>query len=141
MIITKATLAHLITLRNTGQFDGMPSDLLKRNFLDTGFAFSALEGGTIYGAGGVLNMWPGVGTLWLAITDDFRKKPRQLLNVCDDMISKIQVNGKFVRLQMFVDAAVQRDIHFTETLGFTFEGKLVRHKPDGGDHLLYARIY
>lgn len=122
-------------------FTGENSDDNTRMVVENSIAFSALDGERVIGCGGVIRQWHGVGTLWLMASSEFKHHPRTILRIAFDMVEKIRVRGNFHRLQAYVAAEDSRHIRFMEALGFTFEGKLVKHTVDKRDHLLYAKTF
>jgi hypothetical protein len=142
MKLTTATVDHLDILRHEGLFPGCTRlDLLNR-YIMCGACFAMVDdNGNTLGAGGVFPLWPGVGIVWLAIKDELRRKPKIVLVTVKSMITAMQSAGSFHRFQMFVDPDTKRDIRFTEALGFTFEGRMVKHTHDQKDHLLYSLTF
>lgn len=122
-------------------FTGADSDDNTRAVVEKSTAFSAMDGDRVLGAGGVITQWPGVGTLWLMASSDFKKHPKVLLGITIEMVERIRERGHFHRLQAYVDPDDSRHIRFMEALGFTLEGRLVKHTVDQRDHLLYAKTF
>ena len=141
--VVPTTFAHLKQLQQMEGlfFTGIDDDKHAKNILENSTAFSMIEDGVVLGSGGILPQWPGVGQWWLMVGSGARRRPRALLRVCNDILERTRVKGRFHRFQVYVDPAEPRHIRFVEALGFTFEGRLVKHTVDGKDHLLYARTY
>src|SRR5512135_915288 len=114
-------------------------------FIDTlircGIGLAMVEGDKFMGCGGVIQKWPGVGELWLNVTEEMRKRPLILVRIVKDMVARMQMHGHYHRLQMQVAVDDERNIEFAKFLGFELEGIMRRNGPDRKDHALFAKIY
>jgi hypothetical protein len=122
-------------------FTGVDDDQHVELVLTNSVGFTVLEDEKILGCGGMIMQWPGVGLMWLMATKEFRRRPRTLLKISNDILQRIRSKLSIHRFQVYVDPAEPRHVRFVEALGFTFEGRMIQHTVDRKDHLLYARTY
>jgi RimJ/RimL family protein N-acetyltransferase len=122
-------------------FAGIDDSEYAKVVVEGSTAFSMVDGDQVLACGGVIRQWSGVGIWWLIVGQEAKKHPRRLLLVCIEMMEKVRAKGHFHRFQLYVNPDEPRHIRFAEALGFTFEGRMIKHTLDGKDHLLYARTY
>jgi hypothetical protein len=122
-------------------FTGVNDDKHVELVLTNSAGFTVMEEDKILGCGGMIMQWPGVGLMWLMATKDFKRRPRTLLRISEDILGRLRGKLNIHRFQVYVDPAEPRHIRFVEALGFTFEGRMLKHTIDRKDHLLYARTY
>ena len=93
--------------------------------------------GQIVGCGGVHNLWPGVGEVWMVLSPLAKKYPYIW------MATKKLLSGMaqgYVRLQAVVDSEYLEAMRFSERLGFRLEGQMLRYGPHGENSVLYALV-
>lgn len=122
-------------------FTGVNDEFSVRTMLENSRGFSMKCDGLVLAAGGVIMQWPGVGLLWMMVSSEIRKYPKLLLRESRNILELLRINGHIHRFQAYVDPSESRHIRFIEALGFTLEGRMIKHTMDGKDHLLYARTY
>ncbi len=124
-----------------GLFFTCGSDAEAQKVVEMSVGFSIMEDGEVLGCCGVIRMWQGVGTWWMMASEKLKARPKLLLSTAREVIELIAKNHKYHRFEVFMDPTKTRDIRFIDALGFTFEGRMVKHTIDQKDHLLYARTY
>mgnify|MGYP001301379494 CR=1 FL=1 len=87
--------------------------------------------------GGLHDLWPGVGDLWMTFSPLARKYPYILV-----VIKKILAGWMnwYWRIQGTSDATWPEAISFNEHFGAKREGVLRRYGPRGEDHIMYALV-
>lgn len=133
--------SHAKALQHMEGFFSGGDDVQIQKVIEMSVGFTLLEDGAVLGCCGVIKMWPGVGTWWMVIADDLRRRPKLLLKTAREVVELIAENHRFHRFEVFMDPEKTRHIRFVEALGFTFEGRMIQHTVDRRDHLLYARIF
>ncbi|HLG87054.1 MAG TPA: hypothetical protein VKZ79_07645 [Alphaproteobacteria bacterium] len=116
-------------------------DLVRRFAARPGFGFALLDSGYIVGAGGVMELWPGRGLVWMTpgIHAEWRHFRRALAHA-RRWLGALQASGRFRRLECTVDACDQAAYRWAHHLGFVLEARLRAYAPDGSDHFLLVRF-
>lgn len=91
-------------------------------------------------AGGIWDMWPGVGEAWVAATDLAKSYPMALARGVRKTLDFVETSKKYHRLQMTVDASPEL-LRWATWLGFVFEGRLRQYLSNKQDRYLFAKIY
>jgi len=140
--IVPVSLAHTKALqRMEGLFFTMGTEEQAKVVVEMSIGFSMVEGDKVLGCCGVIKMWHGVGTMWMMVSEELKKRPRLLLTTAREITMLIAVNHRFHRLELFMNPELKKHIRFIEALGFTFEGRMIKHTVDKKDHLLYAKTF
>jgi hypothetical protein len=106
--------------------------------LVVGAGFAMVDGETVLGCGGVIPRWTGCGEVWISISEELAARPLLLVRHTRKMIKLIRATAHFNRLDMHVPSGNVRLTHWAKSLGFTFEGTMLRYGMNGEDHDLYA---
>lgn len=140
--LTTLTKDHVEFFRHMeGTFFHGADEVALQEVIRGSVGFALLEDGSVMGCCGVIKMWKGVGTWWMMATEPLRDRPRLLLSTAREVVDLIAEHHHYHRFEVFMDPEKTRHIRFIEALGFTLEGRLVKHTVDGTDHLLYAKTY
>lgn len=90
---------------------------------------------------GIARQWEGVGQLWSVLDKDVQKTPIALTKTCLYLIDFYVNYFNLHRLSFTVRKDYHAGYRFAETLGFTSEGVMRKHFPDGEDAVSYGRIF
>lgn len=82
---------------------------------------------------GVVQLWPGVGECWLKPGPMFYHKRLALIRFLPVFIEAMMSNYGLHRIHAHV---APQHVRFSHLLGFTEEGTLVGHGPNGEDHIM-----
>jgi hypothetical protein len=104
-----------------------------------GQSFTAIEGGTILGVGGIKTLWPGVGEAWAVYPRDVATYGRQIYRVSRAALEHIESAHGYWRVQATARCDWYAAVRFLQALRFTIEGKMEKYGIDGSDHYLMAR--
>lgn len=85
-------------------------------------------------------MWDGYGVCWSLISEKAREKPIALSKWFRGLVVYAETSFYIDRLEMTVDASIDRDLQFAYHLGFEMEGRLRKYGPEGQDHYILSRI-
>lgn len=101
-----------------------------------GAALGLIEGGKIFGAGGVLPMWDGRGLCWFIPSLGMeRRHYARALHRCRQELAAFQARG-YVRLDCTVATELSAAIRWAERIGFVAECNMPRYGVDGRDHTM-----
>ena len=137
-------------LRQTIQSD---IDFIKSNPLDDrvktypeltpmGDCVTGVHNGVIWGVGGVVVHWEGMGEFWLMLTKGFNKDLsgstilREIMSFVEDKIEEHNLH----RAQAVIRFDYVEAIKMIEFLGFEREGVLRNYLPGPKDAYMYSRI-
>lgn len=102
-------------------------------------SFTLIDNGHLIVAGGIFEIWPGMGEAWLIPSDKIDNYKLKMIKTLRRHMDKIIAEDNLVRLQ----ASVREDFpvahRFIEFMGFKREGLMTNYGPDGANHILYAR--
>lgn len=105
-----------------------------------GDAFTLMYDGRVMCVGGVHNIWPGCGQVWLIPSVYALQHPmvfaRQVRRILDVMIETHQLH----RVQALINTKLAPGERWIEMLGFTKEGVLRKYSPQGNDYFMYGRV-
>ena len=98
----------------------------------------------IWGIGGVVKMWPGVGEFWMLLTEDFNDiitshaALQEVRRFVDDRIKLYEL----IRAQAVVKCDFVAANKMIEFLGFENETPdgMENYLPDGSDAYMYAKV-
>lgn len=98
------------------------------------------ENGSILAIVGVASMWKGVGTVWMLISEDARRRGLSLTRGILRFLAVSKSERGYWRLQATIAHGDERARRWIIHLGFVYEGTMVAYAPDGKTHDLYARV-
>lgn len=101
-----------------------------------GMAWSAVEGDTVLGIGGLSPQWDNRAVAWMLIGCDLKQHFIPLHRA----VSKMLIRSPFRRVEATVDVGFRQGHRWMKMLGFEPEGYLRAYLPDGGDQIMYARV-
>ncbi len=107
-------------------------------FHKLGMAYTAADpDGQLMACGGLHDLWPGVGELWLVVSPLARKYPG-ILGVFKGILAGwLQW---YHRVQATVNPEWPEAMRLAEHFGFQVEARMRRHGPRGEDEMLYALL-
>lgn len=108
------------------------------SLLKIGVGYSLIRGEEVLGYGGVIRKWNGVGEVWIVTSNELRQRPLLLIRHTKRIIQMIFAGGNFHRLEMHVVSENVTLKRWAESLGFTFEGTMLKYGPDAKNHDLYS---
>lgn len=104
-----------------------------------GRSFSLIDNGHLIVAGGIFEIWPGMGEAWLIPSDKIKNYKLKMIKTLRQHMDKIIQEDNLVRLQASVREDFETAHRFIEFMGFKREGLMTNYGPDGANHFLYAR--
>jgi len=103
-------------------------------------SFSALDGNTIVGCGGIVELWPGVGQAWAVLSEQALARSMTLTRSAQRELDRITRCRNLSRVQATVADGHGAGARWLAFLGFEVEGLLVNYGPGGhGDYWMYGR--
>ncbi len=105
-----------------------------------GPAYTVLDDGTPVMAGGIVQLWPGVGEVWLFLSPWFERHIKTGYKLIREMFQALLKVYHFRRLQTPICASMPGNIRLVEHLGFHKEGLMELWGPDGKDYQLMALL-
>lgn len=97
--------------------------------------------GEIQGIAGSYRQWTGSAQLWAVLSPATEKHPIALRRACIQLVHYAVDKQHLHRVSLTVKSSYAKGIRFAESLGFQFEGKMLRFLPDKEDANLYARLF
>jgi len=91
-------------------------------------------------SGGVIPMWEGVGTSWMACSKDYKNYAVSVGRYMLDTISSAFDIFDLRRIQATCDEKDEESIKFHEWAGYEKEGILKRYGIDGSNHIMFAKV-
>lgn len=105
-----------------------------------GESFTCLHDGVPVAVGGVSNVCPGVGQMWLIATDQWPKVCRELTKFTRNVIAA-GLDGQYHRLQVQVAALHEQSQQWlTRSLGFEHESIMKNAGKNGEDFYMVRRL-
>lgn len=101
-----------------------------------GVAWAGLDGDTVIGCAGLLEMHPQRAMAWAMFSNDALRQFKTIHRIVSNAIEA----APWRRIEMTVDAQHRAAIAWAERLGFECEGLMAAYTPDGRDCFLYARV-
>lgn len=137
------TLDHVNSLLTRELFRHSPlnQESTRDQLIIEGHSISILDNKGTCGCIGIIPIWDGVGEAWALITEDLRSRPLLMMRIMKELFASVAATGKFHRIQITVLAENSGYCKWAETLGFTFEGVMLKYGPDKKNHFRYAKIY
>lgn len=106
-----------------------------------GCSYALMDRGELYGAGGVIPIWPGRAEAWMIVTRLAR--PRNIVagvRIAKDWLDEKQRDPAFARIEFFLLSQAAWRVSFASALDLTFLSTLKRWGPDGDDYCHYERL-
>ena len=100
---------------------------------------ATLDGKPI-GAGGVIELWPGVGHTWVLAGEVDPRFALRVVKAVLGFLDELQGSGKFHRLQADIRTGFFSAMRFAEILGFKDEGPMRGYSSDKTDYRRYSRV-
>ena len=136
------SMEHLQEMRKmSGLFTHVDLDQVGHALIKVGAGFAMIEDGHCIGCGGVIPRWSGVGEVWIAVSENLKRRPLLLVKQTLRCVNMLNERGGFHRIQLHIPSTDTGLKRWAESLGFTFEGRMLQYGPDKRDHDLYARIF
>ena len=107
---------------------------------DNGKCITGLVDDVVVGCGGIDELWPGVGEVWLFLSYEVDKYPIRSYEVIRQGLEELIEHNNLWRVQAHGRIGFPAAHTLFRHLGFKVEGKEEMYAPDGTDCLLYARI-
>lgn len=108
---------------------------------DDNMSMTGLVDDRIVACGGIRELWPGVGEVWLLLSPEVDNYPLRTGQVISDGMRALIEDNNFVRLQGWCRMDFTKAHTLFKHLGFKPEGIAEKYTPDGMDCILYARIW
>lgn len=102
-------------------------------------AFTLIDNGHLVVAGGIRQIWDGLGEAWMIPSDRIPKYKIKMIKTLRSHIDLITEEDGLRRLQATVRDDFDIAKKFIEFLGFKREGLMKNYGPDGTDHIMYSR--
>ncbi len=99
-------------------------------------AFTGLDGDEVLGCAGLIPQGNHRALLWALVGN---VGPRRFVAVHKAVLHFLSMCSH-ARLETWVDDGFEQGIRWAGMLGFVPEGLMKKHRPDGGDAWLYARV-
>ena len=135
------TAEHLIEIHNLGAVERhLGADQIIDNWqtYQNGPAFVSRDEYSIICAGGVINMWDGVGEGWAMLTP--RAKGMTVVRLFRDTFRLIEIAHNYHRIQASVRADFDAGIRFATWLGFKSEGVMKNYDASKNDFIRMAKV-
>lgn len=115
---------------------------LRDDILNNGMSICILdEYGQISGCAGIVFIWQGVGEVWSIFNNNMLARPLSIVRIMKTLIKKLRDSKLFHRVQMTIYENQPGLTKWAESLGFQFEGRMLKYGPDQKTHLRYALIF
>lgn len=99
------------------------------------------NGEKLLGIAGAYRSWPGSAQAWAVFDKAVDHFPIELTKVCLSLMQYARKEQDLRRLSLTVRDGFKKGDRFAKALGFEPEGHMRRYLPDGGDAILYARLF
>jgi hypothetical protein len=133
--------AHLEELSRAPELQATP--LIERTRWDVLLklpGWALIEDGKTIAAGGIVNLWKGVGEVWVAATNVAQAHPMALARGVIKTLEYVESQGTYHRLQMTTETTPGY-LRWAVFLGFKLEATLHKYLPNGQDRYLFAKVY
>jgi hypothetical protein len=121
----------------------IPTDQMKelaQEREDNGQCITGFYDDEIVGCGGIDLMWPGVGEVWLFLSYEVDRYPKQCFRVIKNGLDKLIEDNELIRCQAWCRSGFDKGHTLFRHLGFKPEGIAEKYMPDGTDAILYAKV-
>ncbi len=115
-------------------------DELAQNREDNGKCITGLVDGVIVGCGGIDELWPGVGEVWLFLSYGVDRFPIRSYEVIRQGLLELIEHNDLWRVQAWGRVGFSQAHTLFRHLGFEVEGIARKYAPDGVDCILYAKV-
>ena len=105
--------------------------------------FSAIHNGIVYGCGGVLRRWEGVGEAWTYISETAINNKRAMVWITRQIqahLDGLLEDEYFHRIECNVASNHPTGIKWAERFGFTNEGLMASYGADKSDWFRFAKV-
>jgi|GEM_PF-1455771 len=113
---------------------------LAKRYEAEGFSWSAIRHGRPICCFGVLPLWPGVATMWLATTDGVLPVRKSLHRYALQFVAEMENRMGLWRIEATVLPEHTASAKWLAALGFAYEGPRQFFGPDGSTFNMVARI-
>lgn len=107
---------------------------------DNGKCITGLVDGRIVGVGGIDELWPGVGEVWLMLSYEVDRYPIRSYEVIRQGLLELIEHNDLWRVQAWGRVGFHQAHTLFRHLGFEVEGLARKYAPDGVDSILYAKV-
>lgn len=120
---------------------GLTEDLAREQ-MRGGPAFTILDGEMVLGSFGMLLPWPGVGLVWMRLSESVNGHRLWLARIIKTALEDASRAYQLRRIEAYALEESERNQHWLEALGFTREdgGRARGYLPDGRDVIRYERV-
>ena len=121
----------------------IPNEQLKelaRTREENGQCVTGWVDGKIVGVGGIDEMWPGVGEVWLLLSYEVNRCPKHSYKVIRDGLKKLIDDNNLHRCQAWCRVDFAEACTLFRHLGFKPEGIAEKYLPDGTDAILFSKV-
>jgi hypothetical protein len=133
--------AHLEELSRAPELQGTPlAERTRWDILLKLPGWALVEDAQTIAAGGIVNLWRGVGEVWVAPTNRALAHPMALARGVLKTLEYVESQGTYHRLQMTAEKTTEM-LRWATYLGFKLEGTLHKYLPNGQDRYLMAKTY
>lgn len=115
-------------------------DELAQTREDNGKCITGLVDGVIVGCGGIDELWPGVGEVWLFLSYEVDRFPIRSFEVIRQGLLELIEHNNLWRVQAWGRVGFNQAHTLFRHLDFKPEGIAKMYAPDGADCIMYARI-
>jgi hypothetical protein len=106
---------------------------------DDNMSMTGIVHGKIAGCGGIRELWPGVGEVWMMLSPEVNNYPLRTGQIIINGMRALIEDNDFVRLQGWARIDFDKAHTVFRHLGFKAEGIAEKYTPDGCNCILYAR--
>lgn len=103
---------------------------------NSGPAFAALDGDTVLGCGGSVELWEGRAVIWALVSEHAGPHMLGIHRAVEGYLKQMTHR----RIEAHVEVGFNPGGRWLRRLGFVFEGVMRAYSPDGADYWLYARV-
>jgi RimJ/RimL family protein N-acetyltransferase len=121
---------------DAGMFMGQDRSQL---YAKLGKAITMMDDDKVLAIGGVVNIWEGVGEIWMIVSDDGRKKEVGLYKTMKDFIDSCFLAG-YHRIETSIVDRHRTAHRCILRLGFIPEGMMVMYGPHKENFVRYVRF-
>lgn len=101
-----------------------------------GPAFAAVQGETVLGCGGSVEMWDNRAVIWALVSEHAGPHMLGIHRAVEGYLKQMRQR----RIEAQVVVGFDPGARWLKRLGFAFEGTMRAFSPDGTDYWLYARV-
>lgn len=117
-----------------------PGDQVAQELERRGPGWTVWDGQTPVMCAGVAVLWPGVGEVWMFVSDWVIKHPLFFHRACRQYLDQAVDNLHLWRIQSYVRANEPAYLKWAEFMGFEPEGVLRQYGPDRVNYVMYGKV-